>query len=576
MKELISNMKFVKDYSDMNKLDLIKIILPNIFVIIISVILPICSAKIILGLTTNDLLGLYYAGIAILVIELLRNVNKIILYSAFNKLYKKVLINIQIKLSEETLKLENEELDKNGTGMFSERLISDTNKIASMFRYIIGDIVDVISNIGIFIAVLLINKSVFIYLVIITLIIYLVSKKRSKIFVHYDKKYRKSREKDAGFVGELVRGNRDIKMLSAEKLFIDKLHNNMNVTNGIRYKRQSIIRKYDFILVILKSFKELMLIVLLVYLIMENKLEISTALILHGYTKKISYIDRVITQALEQVKSFNLSTNRILELINNDTFKKEKFGNKKLNQINGNIEFKNVDFSYNDKQILNNLSFKINKNHTVAFVGKTGSGKTTIFNLICKMYDINSGQILLDDNDINELDKDSVRGNITIINQNPYIFNLSIKDNIKLVKENVTDKEIKEACKLAYLEDFISELKDGYDTIIGEGGVNLSGGQRQRLAIARALVQKTEIILFDEATSSLDNIAEREITNAINNLKGTYTVIIIAHRLSTIKNCDNIYYLEDGKILEEGTHNELIKKCLPYKKLYEKDSEVVK
>ena len=168
------------------------------------------------------------------------------------------------------------------------------------------------------------------------------------------------------------------------------------------------------------------------------------------------------------------------------------------------VEIKNVSKTYNGKKkVLKKTSFKVEANSTVAFVGKSGSGKTTVFNLLCKLYDIDSGKITIDGVDINELDKDSIRGNITIINQSPYIFNVSIKDNLRLVKEDLTEEEIVEACRVACLHDFIMSLPDGYDTIVGEGGVNLSGGQKQRLAIARALVQKTEIILFDEATGAL-------------------------------------------------------------------------
>ena len=218
--------------------------------------------------------------------------------------------------------------------------------------------------------------------------------------------------------------------------------------------------------------------------------------------------------------------------------------------------------------VLNGLSFNIKANETVAFVGKSGTGKTTIFNLLCKMYDINQGDITIDKISINELDKDSIRGNITIISQNPYIFNLSIKENLKLVKENLTDKEIKEACKIACLDDFINSLPDKYDTIVGEGGITLSGGQKQRLAIARALIQKTEIILFDEATSALDNETQTKIQEAISNMKGEYTILIIAHRLSTIINSDRILVIDDGKIVGEGTHKELLKKNKVYKELY--------
>ena len=187
------------------------------------------------------------------------------------------------------------------------------------------------------------------------------------------------------------------------------------------------------------------------------------------------------------------------------------------------------------------------------------------------MYDIKDGEITIDGTNIKKLTKDTIRGNITIISQSPYIFNMSIKDNLRLVKQDITDEEIKEACKLACLDEFINNLTDGYDTIVGEGGINLSGGQRQRLAIARALVQKTEIILFDEATSALDNETQEKIQQAIENLQKNYTILIIAHRLSTVINSDRILFLEDGKIIAEGTHKDLLNSCEEYKNLYEKE-----
>ena len=169
------------------------------------------------------------------------------------------------------------------------------------------------------------------------------------------------------------------------------------------------------------------------------------------------------------------------------------------------------------------------------------------------------------------LTKDSIRNNMSIITQNPYIFNLSIRDNLLLVKEKVTEKEMIKACKTACLHDFIMSLPNGYDTIVGEGGITLSGGERQRLAIARALIKKTEIILFDEATSALDNETQEKIQKAIHNLKGKYTILIIAHRLSTIVNSDKIIMIDKGKIVGEGTHKYLMEKSLKYQKLYQAD-----
>jgi ABC-type multidrug transport system fused ATPase/permease subunit len=274
---------------------------------------------------------------------------------------------------------------------------------------------------------------------------------------------------------------------------------------------------------------------------------------------------------LTELKSFNISSKRVFSILENKEFKKEKFGKRHLNKVNGDFEFKNVYFGYNQNKVLKDLSFKVKANETVAFVGKSGAGKTTIFSLLCKLYDIDEGQIKIDDIDIQELDEESIRNNITIISQNPYIFNMSIKDNLKLVKENITDEEIKKACKLACLDEFIETLPEKYDTVVGEGGISLSGGQRQRLAIARAFIQETEIILFDEATSALDNETQAKIQQAINNLKENYTILIIAHRLSTIINSDRILVIDDGKIVGEGSHDKLLKTNKIYKKLY--DSE---
>lgn len=276
-----------------------------------------------------------------------------------------------------------------------------------------------------------------------------------------------------------------------------------------------------------------------------------------------------VSSFLDLAKDFNISSDRVFSIIDDKTFSKEKFGDKHLQKVHGNIELKDVSFSYNeDKLILNDINLKINSGEMIGIVGKSGAGKTTIFNLLCKMYSVKSGKILIENENIEELDEESIRGNITIISQNPYIFNLNIRDNLKLVKENLTEEEMKEACKIACLDDFIESLPNKYDTILGESGIILSGGQKQRLAIARAFVQKTKIILFDEATSSLDNETQSKIQGAINNLKDEYTILIIAHRLSTIVNCDKIMLLENGKITDTGTHEELLNRNNTYQTLY--------
>ena len=192
--------------------------------------------------------------------------------------------------------------------------------------------------------------------------------------------------------------------------------------------------------------------------------------------------------------------------------------------------------------------------------------------MLTKSYLIKSGLLKIDDIDINELDEKTIRKSISIITQSPYIFNMSIKDNLRLVKPNATEKDIDYVCKKSCFYDYVMSLPDKYDTIIGEGGVNLSGGQKQRLAIARALLKDCKILLFDEATSALDNITQQEIQESIDNISADYTIIVIAHRLSTIMNCNRIYILDKGKITASGTHKELLKNNKEYKKLYNSEA----
>ena len=433
---------------------------------------------------------------------------------------------------------------------------------------------DILTNIGIFVAVLIIDIRVFVYLVVMVFLIGAIERKRVTLVNEKDKEFRKQNENVSGFVGELVRGVRDIKMLSAEKSFLKELHTKLINLNNMRYDMSKISRQYYFITGGLRDFLDLSMICFLVYLIYCGELTIATALVVHNYMGRVTYIVNSYSYLLEGLKDFNLSTSRIYTIIKGKEFPKEKFGNVHLDDVKGNFEFKNVCFSYKENEpVLNDLSFKVKKGSTVAFVGKSGTGKTTIFNLLCKMYDIDSGEIKIDGVDISLLDKDSIRENITIISQNPYIFNLSIRDNLRLVKDDLTEEEMINACSMACLDELINVLPDKYDTIVGEGGISLSGGQRQRLAIARALVQKTKIILFDEATSALDNETQARIQKAIENLQGDYTILIIAHRLSTIINSDKILFLDKGKVLAEGSHDELLKSCSEYKKLYDAEIE---
>ncbi len=570
MKEFFSNLKKAWVYGKGQKKFIIGYIVFNIIFIFINLFVPILSAKAIVELTNNKLNQVVFIGFVILVVELLRNFANYITGYFRQQIYRETYSKIETTLGAEILKIENQSLDEKGSGLFIQRLTNDASKIADIFVVLNIYLTNILTDIGIFLAVFIINKAVFFYLLLTVYAIFVVEKKRTNVVNAQDKIYRKKNEKVSSFIGELVRGAHDIKMLNAENSFIKELDSKIIDLNNEKYKMDEKNRNYILLSATLSDIFSTGNIILSVFLITQNLLSIPNALVINNYLGRLTSIIYFVSQFLEKVKDFNLSSERVFAIMDSKEFGKEKFGKKHIDKVNGDFEFKNVTFTYtNGHKVIDNMNFKIKANSTVAFVGKSGSGKTTVFNLLCKMYNIDSGNITIDGIDINELDKDSIRGNITIISQNPYIFNLSIRDNLRLVKENLTEEEMIEACRTACLEDFIKSLPDGYDTIIGEGGINLSGGERQRLAIARALVQKTEIILFDEATSALDNETQANIKKAIDNMKNEYTILIIAHRLSTVIDCDRILFLDEGKIKAEGTHKELLRTCKNYRNLYE-------
>ena len=571
MKDLFKNLKLIWQYAKYEKKHFVVLIISHLIWIACSVVLPILSAKIVVALSTSEINKIIIIALIILVIELVNSLVRYILNRSSLIIYKKTQTRLGIDLCKNILKLENKVLDSNSSGLFIQRLTNDTAKLADMFNYLFDTVSGIIQYFGYLVAIFITSKIVFIYVILMMATLFILERIRTTHRNADDKIQRKAQEKVSGFIGELVRGARDIKMLNSEKDFLNELDTIIDDANNKKYIMQRRNHGYRLLSNSSVALFDFILIIIIVCLLKNNTIEATIALVLYNYASRLEGASWIGGNFLEMIKDFNLSSERVFELLEDKEFKKESFGTTHLNKVDGNFEFNNVHFSYGNNKVLKGLSFKINSNETVAFVGKSGAGKTTIFSLLCKMYKPQKGFITIDGININELDKDSIRGNITIISQNPYIFNLSIRDNLRLVKADITDEEMRSACKAACLDDYINTLPDKYDTIVGEGGITLSGGQKQRLAIARALVQKTKIILFDEATSALDNETQYQIQKAIERMKKDYTILIIAHRLSTIINSDRILVIDNGKIVGEGSHKYLLKKCPTYKHLYESE-----
>lgn len=373
---------------------------------------------------------------------------------------------------------------------------------------------------------------------------------------------------------ENITGIREIKSLGIKK----NIENNIfNILDNL-FSHNKKIKKYEVIYYSLNNLTYFILQFIILftarYYTVTGKIAYSLFIVLETYIWRIDEVVESISDFGVNYNKVTVSLKRISEIVNNKLYDDEKFGDVVLENVKGNIQFSNVKFRYSEDEdyTLKGLNLKIVPNKKIAIVGRSGNGKSTLFNLLLRYFDATSGNITIDGVNICDLTEENLRKNISIIRQTPFLFNLSIFDNFKLVKEDVTLDEVRKYCKEAYIDSYIMSLPDKYDTIIGEGGINLSGGQKQRLAIARTLLLNTKIILFDEATSALDNESQDYIKKTIDNLVKDHTIVIVAHRLSTIVDADVINVIDKGKLESTGTHEELLKKSKVYKNLYSNEN----
>ena len=301
--------------------------------------------------------------------------------------------------------------------------------------------------------------------------------------------------------------------------------------------------------------------------LIDKSLDASSFIAYMGLAYNILTPAKAISKASFGVKKGNSAAERVLEILETENPIVEKTDAISKSEFDKGIEIKNVSFKYEDEYVLKNFNLNVPKGQTVALVGQSGSGKSTIANLMTRFYDVNEGDIVIDGIDIRDFTKKSLRGLMGLVTQDSILFNDSVKNNIGLGKDNATEEEIIAAAKIANAHDFISELPQGYNTNIGDSGNKLSGGQKQRLSIARAVLKNPPIMILDEATSALDTESERLVQDALEKMMQNRTSIVIAHRLSTIQNADTIVVLQKGEIVEQGSHMQLLAKDGVYKKL---------
>lgn len=461
-----------------------------------------------------------------------------------------------------------------GVGEFINRMYTDPDRVMELLAKLIKMACRAIVVIAVLVISFKVSLLLGIEILIFAFIMGLISYKFFPKIKKTQEKIKKESDEYVKTATENLTGIREIKALGIKRNIENKIYNNIDDL----FTNQRKIKLYEVIYYNLNNFTYFILQFIILFtcgkLFMDGKMSYATFIIIESYIWRIDDVVESISDFGVNYNKVKVSLKRIDEIINNKLYPDEKYGNKKIENPMGIIEFKKVKFKYreDEENTLKNLSLKIEPNKKVAIVGRSGNGKSTIFNLLLRYFDATSGEILIDGINIKDLTEDSLRKNISIIRQSPFLFNMTIMDNFRLVKDDVTLEEVKRVCQKAYIDEYIESLPNGYETIVGEGGINLSGGQKQRIAIARTLLLNTKIILFDEATSALDNESQEYIKKTIDDLVKDHTVIIVAHRLSTIVDADIIHVIDKGKLENSGTHKYLLEKSKAYNSLYQTES----
>jgi len=540
----------------------------------------------------RGLLFPYLWGIAIEQLSL-KNFSNFILYLAMwgglslflniflqlpnNLLHNKLELSFMQKVSKDLyskiLKLPAIAFEDHGVGEFVNRVYTDPDRIIELLGRLIRLAARLITAVVIIILSFSISWLLAVEMIMFGIITYILTAHyRPKI----KKTYKEIKEESDKYIKETnqsLTGIREIKGLGIKKTIEKYTYSNIDAV----FERQLNIRNletvYYTIIEFIYNIMEFLILSTCAYLFVKGHIAFSIFIMFEMYIYRIYDVVSEFSQFSISYQKIITSLTRISEILDNKLYKDELFGNLNLEKINGTIEFKDVSFAYpNERKTLKKLNLKIETGKKIAIVGKSGMGKSTIFNLLLRFFPIKSGEILIDNIRIEELCEESLRKHISVIRQEPYLFNKTIKENFEMINLKIKLSDIKELCKKAYIHDYIMSLPKKYNTVIGEGGVNLSGGQKQRIAIARALAKNSKIILFDEATSALDNESQDYVKRTIDELAKSHTIITIAHRLSTIMDADEIILIDEGIVKAKGTHIELLETSSIYKKLYNSES----
>ena len=460
--------------------------------------------------------------------------------------------------------------DKHSTGDLTSRMVSDLFDISELAHHGPENLfLSLIKITGSIILLFRINKELTLLLLVVIIAIVIFS---GQLNINMRKTFMDNRKKISGInvkFQDSIEGIRVVKSFANEKSEAEKFAKANNAFLESKKNSYKVMGTFQAGNGFLQGLLYITVLVAGGYYVAVGKLKAADLAVYALYINVVVSPINILVEFLETFQKGFAGFKRFVEIIDTDTEIKDSPDAEILSYVKGKIEYNNVDFSYDgNSEILNNLNLTIEPGKTVALVGASGGGKTTICSLLPRFYDVTGGSIKIDGKDIRSLTQQSLRKAIGIVQQDVYLFGSTFKENIAYGKIGASDEEIIDAAKKANIHDFIMSLPEGYDTNVGERGVRLSGGQRQRISIARVFLKNPKILILDEATSALDNESERYIQNSLDELAKGRTTLVIAHRLSTIVNADKIYVIEKGSVKENGTHKELLEKNGIYAKYY--------
>ncbi len=565
------NIKITKDYFSLVKFRnkyLITFIIIDLINVLLSLLVPYFISLIVENVT-NRLYNISFIFVILLGITYL--FNKISSYFTnwcYAKFFKDAYIEVHKILVNSIYNFDEEYSKKISVGKIINSSNTDIINIAEIPSFIIELSIELVKLLIIYFVFARQNILVGIYVIIIDLIYYNYAKKCNEKNTFYLKKQRNYADKLTGMLSQILIGLKDTKNFDIG----DKLNNKLDSYRKRWQENYFLKRKYYFtrktLVGLIIDFGKIVLYFILIILLIKSKISIAIFLLLISYYDKAKESINNIMEFDVSIMEESVSLYRINEIIS--------YGNNSLkldglihnNDIVGFVEFKDVSFKYNQLPILKNISFVANPNQITTIVGKTGMGKTTIFNLLLRMYKVNSGKILIDNLNIYEYSKAVYHSNVSIVNQKTFIFNMSIRGNLSLIDSN--KKRQIDACKRVGIHDFIMSLPKGYNTVLKEDATNISVGQKQLLSLARALLTTSEILLLDEVTSSLDPNTTNKIIKLLDDLKTDHTLIVITHNKDLMKVADKLIVLNNGKIECIGRHEDLLKNNDVYRQLYNK------